>query len=186
MRHSRQETPSGTDAQRILIVQSITTIWTRRSSGGAAATLRNAVAKALPLPAEAAFAAPPATILHSVRYHEQDNFAQASHSRLETLPGIAVRRVNELAIYPQPGAVRVAAEWSGYGGAPHRHPVPNLLLLGPDTWGRVSFNMRTGGDDAPWTYTNYVINIGYYAAFHAACFVATQPLAQPAFMANLW
>jgi hypothetical protein len=186
MRHTRQENPCGADAQMILIVQSITTTWTRRSSGGPAATRRSGVPKALPLPIEAAFAAPPATILHSVNYHEQDLFAQPSHSRLKTLPGLAVRRVNELAIYPQPGAIRVAAEWSRFMGAPQRHPVPNLLLLEPDTWGRVSFNLRTGGDDAPWTYTSYVINIGYYAAFHAACFEATRPLAQPAFMANLW
>ncbi|HYF66317.1 MAG TPA: hypothetical protein VD886_26035 [Herpetosiphonaceae bacterium] len=186
MRHSRKAASGAPDAQMVLVAQSITTTWTRQSSGGAAATRRGAVPKALPLPPEAAFAAAPATIVHSVGYHEDDLFAQPSHSRLETLAGIARRRVTELAIYPQPGAIRVAAEWSGFRGAPIRHPVPHLLLLRPDTWGQVTFNLRTGGTGGPWTYASHVINIGYYAAFHAACFMAAPPIAMPAFMADLW
>lgn len=143
-----------------VVVQWISTSWTKRSRGEPAATLRNAVPDGLPLPDLTM------PLLHRVTAREADGFLlheEVSHE----LPH------RQVVLQPVDDGLRVQVEPPfGVPVRPHR---PHIIL-GPNDWVRWQINSRssTASGMGDWYYVSHTFNIGY-GDIEAAAFCGESP-----------
>lgn len=187
--------------EAVLVLQEITTTWTKTSRGSPAAALRNAVPKAAPLP----FPVPPVPVggylLQLVLYGESNAFQSPlvkvdlvrpslkelsdARARVDIGPGVRWHMPN-IRVAQSDRGVRVELWWKH--GAPRRQ-YPNYpnFALEPDQWGRVEYNLRTGWwNEGEWYYRHTVLNIGYLSPLAIARFTDTAPDHRIVSMADLW
>jgi hypothetical protein len=155
----------------ILVVQEISTWWTKRARSGQGALRRRAAPEALPLPTEPP--AGPALVHHVVACREAGDFAPETE-RFETRPISPRLALTAGCVRIRLLGQRVEADWawSFECGAParseHRRTV---LTLGPGEWGRVRTNgrMTTMLGLSDWKYHLHVVNVA----------LAAEPAAHP-------
>ena len=176
----------------MIIVQTITTIWTKRSRGAPAATERARTPEACLLP-EVPSAAP--VLLHSVRFLESQTFradpscwepiAPAGQGRshalepyqgwaaLETLPlitrGLRIAFDGELVT-----AERLPEAIPGWPERDHGQ----LLAVRPSTWSQLIWNRRHAGSSTghgEWTYSKVVLNLANQLGASGDPFRTTAP-----------
>jgi hypothetical protein len=168
----------------MFIVQRIWTEWTKRSRGGDAAVVRNAVPDSLPLP-------PPSSIgeddglLHDVRYCESIDFRPQS-----TVRPIDIDKTWEfgsLALHRRGDQVTVRFVWSWHAtGAPERKS-HDAFVLAPGQWGRLKCNGRfADADSGTWWYQQDVFNVAWIEALDPNRFLNTMPDFDVADLARLW
>ena len=137
----------------LILIQSICTIWTKASRGGASATARNGTPEALTLPA-LAFPLPVDTfLLHTVAYTERDHF-QHPVEKLEPREQTDPFWYDCLQSSLKNQALTVMLEWERSEGVSRRPTFPRIVWsLQPGQWGRVIYNLRHAGEDH-WIYKN--------------------------------
>lgn len=134
-------------ARDVLLVQRVTTNWTKASRGGPAATVRSRCPISWELPPEVAW--------HSIRMSEADNFQPISESGLDVPSEVS----EELALVIKDGRLGVRPELPAYW-RPTRHRRPPRRYLSPGEWLRWSVNYRQGLD-AGWLYGLVTWNIAF-------------------------
>jgi len=135
-----------------VVAQWVRISWTKASRGGAAATRRNAVPVAFPLPMIAA------PVLHEVRMSEAEDFEPHS-SVTGAVPGesAGLRLVD--------GLLRVRLEPTPFG-MPRRWRRPPAVRLAPGEWVRWQVNYRFSYPAArggAWTYRLDTLNLAHAA-----------------------
>ncbi|HEX8500186.1 MAG TPA: hypothetical protein VF659_06295 [Pyrinomonadaceae bacterium] len=175
----------------MILVQHITSSWSKASRGGPSAARRNAVPEALPLPDAAVGKRGNAILRHSASYREDNDFSSPSHDSL-TAEGAGVIRVGCVSVEPLGGGARVAFDYDlRAAGMPPRgaHPRASAKAdfeLAAGEWGRVLYNGRFSSDEGGWWYQKTVVNVGCYDEVRAEAFVSARPLYTIDRMANLW
>jgi hypothetical protein len=137
----------------MVVLQRITVTWWKSARGAPAATLRNALPKALPLiPAKAAY------VFQGHAFHEKgDGYA---HRLVEETTSDEVPRQTGCIVHVvEQAGLSVGVFWGPYGGNPHRKSRPRAMLLAPGTIGRALVNARHTGSDGHWYYTRDIYNL---------------------------
>ncbi len=165
MKRRRETAKDEVPVAPIVLIQIIQVEWSKAARGGAAATARNNVPEALPLPHTAMLAMrEPAFVEHFVRYGRRNQFQAPLVDKLLTQPvaepfadihrGLAVSLDDD-------GHAHVAL--TRYPGAPRRPLRFEGFTLAPGEWGRIRVNGRwTDVDFGWWVYTKLAMNIGLF------------------------
>lgn len=168
----------------MLVVQRITTEWTKISRGGDGATKRNVTPIAMELPPLAGVSSN--YLLHNIRYHEWKDFAyQADVVELDASTHI---RIEPVFLQFTENVVEVRFVWSWHHcGAPERDS-HDLFRLSLGQWGRFTCNGRFGAQTlcgSEWRYHKTVFNIAVIDEFDENLFIATSPNAEGSRLAQL-
>lgn len=161
----------------VVIIQAITTRWTRASRGAPQATIRAAVPEVAALPT---LGRPlPGTFVHELEALEErrftlDEIVAEERSELPvTVAGVQVALDDDLVV-----VTRTASRW---GGWPPRPRARVVFRLAPGDWGRYVCNARIGGA-RDWAYLRVVVNVAALATSRndganprSDLFVATAP-----------
>ena len=168
----------------MLIVQRITTEWTKKSRGGVRAADRNTTPDAIQLPPTAGPA--PSCLVHSIRFLEWENFACYSdviESEIEEH-----FRVEPLFLRVRKDYVETRFVWSwNHCGAPKRES-HDLFRLALGQWGRFVCNGRFGAESMSgreWGYHKSVFNVAFVYAYDNDLFLRTMPNAESSRLAVL-
>ena len=158
----------------MILIQRITTEWTKASRGNHGATVRNAFRDAYPLPPIAQTRNP--FIVHTVRFREWDNFELREN--LTESSSATSAEIEPLRIYPHDDhlVVRFVWDWM-YCGAPERdsHEIFHVPL---GEWGRFICNGRfgpTSSSGCVWHYHKTVFNIAFVESCEPSLFVDSKP-----------
>jgi hypothetical protein len=148
----------------VIVIQHISTHWTKASRSGPGAKRRSSVPDALPLPFTPDPASELTLVKHTVRYDEEDGFATphqdvaiggAVEGRVERFRCVQVRVVD--------GRAGVVYAWEpSQGGAPPRSTYHRQVLdLAAGEWGRVTYNGRHSALSgmSGWWYRQDVVNV---------------------------
>lgn len=158
----------------MLIVQRITTEWTKASRGGQGAAQRNATSDALRLPPLAG--STPHYLLHDIRFLEWEDYECLSDV-IES-DGQTHIRIEPLFIHVTKKHVATRFLWSWrHCGAPERDS-HDLFQLSVGQWGRFTCNGRFGAESSSgreWGYHKTVFNIALADQFDESLFVQTHP-----------
>lgn len=197
MRPRRREAPP----PLLVVMQVLTTSWTKRSRGGANAERRNAVPQALPLP-RMERPLSPAYVVHSVGFYEYEDFqpsekqaprvlaltAPLAFSNLVLLPNAEERTVKVTVdgkVEEPVGGGRDDAEPSLLpGNAGGGRTSAGRFVLAEGEWGQVAYNRRFSYEDG-WAYRKWVFNIAVARALQADLFTVGPPTALVARMNRL-
>ncbi len=150
----------------MIIVQEISTSWTKQSRSARAASARNAIPDTLPLPWIPAVDSSSALIHHIVRFHEASNFRHPHHE-LAVHPIIAgkIGYFGCVRITVHNSLVQVQYAYDMFcGGAPERYGLPRqVIALAVHEWGRIQYNGRWSSATGmgAWTYKQTTVNIAY-------------------------
>lgn len=158
----------------MLIVQRITTEWTKTSRGGDGAARRNATPAAVTLPpisdADADY------LFHDNRFLEWERFQQ--YSRLTESSIQPHIRVEPLFLHVSSNSVATRFVWSWHHcGAPERES-HDLFQLSLGEWGQFSCNGRFGAESSSgreWGYHKTVFNIAFVPQFTDDLFIQSKP-----------
>ncbi len=168
----------------MLIVQRITTEWTKASRGGVGATLRNATPDVLEIPSPTRTM--PGYILHDVRYSEHEHFE--CHSRIFESDAQTHIRIEPVCLHLTKHTVAARFVWSWrHCGAPERDP-HDVFQLSHGEWGRFTCNGRFGAESSSgreWGYHKTVFNIALTDVFDVRIFTKTDPIADDSRLAIL-
>ncbi len=168
----------------MLIVQRITTEWTKASRGGDSAAERNATPNALRLPPLAS--AVPDYILHDIRFLEWENYE--CHSEVRGSEARTLVRIEPLFIRATKELVTTRFVWSWHHcGAPERNS-HELFQLSVGQWGRFTCNGRFGAESSSgreWGYHKTVFNVALTEQFDETLFIQTTPNADDSRLAVL-
>jgi hypothetical protein len=168
----------------LIVLQRISTIWTKVSRGGAGATARNATPEVLELPPLAGVPAE-GFILHDIAYREDDDF-QSPSEQFEQHEQTDPIRLDCLEFAVDDHALVVTLVWEQGRGAPRRPPFPRTVLsFRPGQWGRISYNFRCAGE-RDWIYEKCVMSIGLFPAYSSRLFLEKEPAYIYRDMAPLW
>ena len=149
----------------MIVNQTITTYWTKKSRGGEAAKLRSKVPKSLPIqPIESG-----ANIVEQYYlYHEDNGFNGTSG-------------ISESAGFPIIDYVQIEGElkvkYSGIKGVPNgQNPSSTAFTLNINEWGRIIANCRGKSGEDAWTYGSHIVNIYFgYNPPYENYFLVTDP-----------
>lgn len=168
----------------MLIVQRITTEWTKASRGGDSATKRNATPNAMQLPPLAG--ASSGYLLHDIRYLEWEHFechADVVESDFQTHI-----RIEPVFLHVTREHVTARFVWSWHHcGAPERDS-HDLFHLSLGQWGRFTCNGRFGAESSSgreWGYHKTVFNVALTELFDKNLFIETTPDAEDSRLAVL-
>jgi len=158
----------------MLVIQRITTRWTKAARSGAAAACRNAVPRALLLPPLAG--AEPGYLLHDIEFLERDGFSRRERVTESDLPTHV--HIGPLIVRMMKAEIAVRFIWSRTEcGAPERCAHDLFLLTGGE-WGRFMFNGRFGADSSAgraWEYHATVFNIASPPGYERKVFLESAP-----------
>lgn len=169
----------------LVLLQSICTIWTKASRGGASAQARNRTPDALALPALASSLTESMFLLHQVVYTERDCF-QHPMEKLELCEQTDPFWYDCLHLSLKNWVLTVMLEWERSEGVPRRPTFPRIAWsFQPGQWGRVIYNLRHAGEDH-WVYKKHVISIGLLYSSSPSIFLERDPTHTYRNMAQLW
>ncbi|QDT64743.1 hypothetical protein [Calycomorphotria hydatis] len=168
----------------MLIVQRITTKWTKASRGGDGASVRNATPVALRLPP--LDGAAPNYLLHDIRFLEWKNYE--CHSDVYASEAQTHVRIEPLFIHATYELVTTRFVWSWHHcGAPERDSY-DMFQLTVGQWGRFTCNGRFGAESSSgreWRYHKTVFNVALTEQFDDNLFIQTTPTADDSRLAVL-
>lgn len=167
----------------VLLVQEITTRWTKVSRVGPLARARYAVPEQMLFPVDSVPDPKARVIFHSVHFGEENSFS-TSLEKITASP------------YIFPGTGSIAIDHNGQhvwvtfvqsSGAPIRLHMRKTLCSPPGEW----VQMMTNGRYAPawhghWWYTKTVVNAGLFFDLDKDIFTRRQPASQFNAMGHLW
>lgn len=168
----------------MIVVQRITTEWTKDSRGGEGALKRNATPDAVELPL---IAYPTAQyILHDVRYLESKGFVpDATVTESSCSQSI---RAEPLILSVSKRQISVRFVWSWHHcGAPERDS-HDLFRLDAGQWGRFTCNGRFGAESTAgreWGYRKTVLNVALLETYDTHVFTETTPVTEKSSLASL-
>ena len=173
-----------------MIVQHITTGWTKAARGGDPAAARGRVPDRLPVGVpKARRASPPPALLHEVTFGEADGFAVPASDVVMPLRTAACVRAAAVEATRSGDAVRATVTWregrprrGRITPAGHAEPVVKTFDVPPGRWVRVLYNARFScGDTGTWWYERHAVNVAALPPHHPAAgtlFTATPPAAE--------
>lgn len=168
----------------MLVIQRITTRWTKAARGGAAAARRNASPRALRLPLLAG--SEPGYLLHDIEFSERDDFSRHERVTESDLPMHV--HIGPLIVNVTKAEIAVRFIWSrSECGAPERY-AHDVFCLSRGQWGRFMFNGRFGADSSAgraWEYHTTVFNIAWPSSYDRNVFVESGPDAEDTRLAIL-
>lgn len=168
----------------LVLLQTITTQWSKAARGAPTAARRRGVPEALLVPAALPSTTEMAVICHEVRYGERDGFQMPEFSTVQRDVLSGTLHAHNLNISLDGEVLRVDLAWTW--GAPMRRPVRGIMSAVLGEWGRVCFNYRTSsGYAARWVYGQVIANIGLFVRPEPAIFRTTQPSKTYTNMADL-
>jgi hypothetical protein len=170
----------------LIVLQRISTIWTKASNGGDGATARSATPEVLDLPALTSLPAA-GFILHDVAYREADNF-QTFSEQIEQREQIDPIRYDCLEFAMQDRTLVVTLLWEQGRGDPRRPAFPRTVWsFRPGQWGRITYNFRYAGEHDT-IYEKCVISIGLFptASYSCRLFLEKEPAYIYRDMVPLW
>ncbi len=172
----------------MLLVQAISTEWTKASRGGSSAARRNGVLEQLPIPADLEAVSVASFVFHRVKYTEENEFLAPHLDQVEVQPAPeeGVRYNNLLVLHPCDSTLRVICEWGNLSGAPKRYPTRAETVLQSDQWMRLRYNVRLSREEGQWVYEKWVFNISMLRTPSARVFLDTEPSKVQSEMADLW
>ena len=158
----------------MILVQRITTEWTKASRGGRGAAVRNSFPEAFPLPP---FDSTIGTfIVHSVRFREWDNYE--CREDLNGYNSATDAHIEPIWIYHHGDHLVVRFVWDWMQcGAPERDS-HEIFHVAQGKWGRFSCNGRfgpTSSSGCVWHYHKTVFNIAFIDSHDANLFVSSKP-----------
>jgi hypothetical protein len=158
----------------MILIQRITTEWTKASRGGRGATVRNSFPEAFPVPPFDATISP--FVVHTVRFREWENFER--HEDLNGFGSATDAHIEPIRIYNHNDHLVVRFVWDWMQcGAPERES-HEIFQLVPGKWARFVCNGRfgpTSSSGCVWHYHKTVFNIAFNQSPDADLFVATMP-----------
>ncbi|MDX6694520.1 MAG: hypothetical protein QOF02_2123 [Blastocatellia bacterium] len=172
----------------IVIVQSIKSVWTKKSRGGKLAGLRNAVAESFTIPLQN-LTSNESFIFHAIVYDESNNFVSPVINSVGVIEGARLE-TGCVRVEQASGRVLVSYEYSGARcGAPERAKWPGASVgqsfeLLPNECGRVVYNGRFSGNH--WWYEKRVMNVGRFAQPLEQSFTRSRPAHLIDDTATLW
>jgi hypothetical protein len=166
-----------------VVVQHIWTLWTKRSRGGDAARLRNAVPTAVIIPKCETDAA---CILHQATYSESTEFSQ--HNALKLSDSFAELGLSFLSCQTDEDRLAIRFHRDGFNAAtPSPYPHKDAFRLRPEEWGRVVYNGRyIDRSTGNWWYEQHVCNIGWFSQWTLSVFTRTVPDYEFQELVELW
>ncbi|WP_257459374.1 hypothetical protein [Archangium lipolyticum] len=181
-RHRSRRTPHEDTRVSGLVVQLLTTEWTKESRGGPGARTRNATPPALVLPKVWTQPEDASFRLHHVYFSEQRGFLPRQWTDVRR--GKHFVEVEAFRVEQVEAGVRVlldhgkmglpgSREWSGMARG-QRHE--ELFRLSPGEWGRGVYNERIQyWETGHWGYCKHVLNVGMLEAADLDVFLSTRP-----------
>ncbi|HMZ80015.1 MAG TPA: hypothetical protein PLL06_09970 [Acidobacteriota bacterium] len=174
---------AGVERKPVLLVQEITTRWTKVSRVGPLARVRYTVPEQMPFPVDSVSGSKAQVIFHSVYFDEENSFS-APLEKITASP------------YVFPGTGCITAGHNGQhawvtfvqsSGAPIRLHMRKTLWSLPGEW----VQMMTNGRYAPgwhghWWYIKTVVNAGLFFDLDKDVFTRYQPASQFNAMGHLW
>ena len=168
----------------MLIVQRITTDWTKASRGGDAASIRNSVPEAFALPT-----IPDCDcdyIFHEIHARENEGFTCRDTLIESRLSGHL--HIGPFFIHIAHDHISTRFVWSWHEcGAPER-PSQTLFKLNEGQWGQFKCNGRFGAQSTTgreWGYRKSVFNVAFLRSFNSEVFVNSDPTTREARLAAL-
>jgi len=165
-------------AESIVIIQRISTTWTKQSRGSPGAIKRNATPEALKLPLEELPREGCSFIEHGSSFHERSGFEDPRPSIVfENFSLERPMRLGGVLLQREAGRVRVSWDYdSADVGMPLRQQKKNdVFELALNQWGRVTYNGRFNGEGEIWWYRKTVLNVGLFEKATASVFVGSVP-----------
>lgn len=157
----------------MILVQRITTEWTKASRGGHGATVRNSFSEAFPiLPF---VVTTNAFVVHTIRFCEWDNFERREN--LTAFDSATNAQIEPIRIYPRDDYLVVQFIWDWmHCGAPERDS-HEIFHVPHGKWARFSCNGRFGPtfSSGVWHYHKTVFNIAFIDSHDANLFVNSRP-----------
>ncbi len=172
----------------MLLIQAISTEWTKTSRGGSNATRRNGVPEQLAIPVTFDPASTSGVMLHRVGYSEGNGFLvpHLDWIAVQAVPEEGIRYNNFLVLHPSDGSLRITCEWGNLPGAPKRYPARVQTALEPDQWMRLRYNARLSRGEGLWVYEKWIFNIAVLRTLSSRIFLDTEPSEIRSEMADLW
>ncbi len=183
-RHRNRRTPHASTGSSGLVLQLLTTEWTKESRGGSGARLRNTTPQGVVLP-ESLIGADDGTLrIHHVYFSERNNFlpregtnTRSGRSTFEEMEAFRVERTEEgVRVLLDHGRMGLpgAHEWSWEMARGNQYE--ELLSVRPGEWGRAVYNERISyWETSHWGYCKHVLNVGLLRDASPDVFLATEP-----------
>jgi hypothetical protein len=131
-----------------VVVQRVSTLWTKQSRGGPAAAVRNATPIAFPLPSDLTLG------VHAIVMRERDAFRPQMSQADLAQAGMPLRVVD--------GLLRVSPPETSFFGMPRRTRRPPTVRLTPGHWVRWQINYRhVASSSGQWYYSLHTFNIHF-------------------------
>ncbi len=152
----------------MLLVQELSTHWTKLSRGAPASLPRAHTPTALPLPPDPGGVPRDrdATFCHRVRFDEATDFAPTIVSPASF--SASRPRITGIELRDSPSPRLVSYVWDTFCGAPRRPHGPRIPL-GVNQWCQILHNGRHGYDRG-WTYQSSVVNLAWVDEFYPEIF----------------
>ena len=169
-----------------MLLQVITTIWTKRSRGAPASVSRNAVPEALAFPSSQPIPKG-GMLLHSANFDEERDFQ--IRERVDALPHL--REALGMSFLESPNGIDVLYSDSSGCGHPARAGLrrTQIFSLGVGEVGRLRINWRYSSSMTQykdWVYVKEVVNVANSSECAADAFVSAAPDKLADHMADLW
>jgi hypothetical protein len=159
----------------MILVQEITTIWSKQSRGGPLAAARKCGARNLSACLRTYAPTAGGLPAHTIAFGEATDFA---HPREQVMSYTLTEelRFGCVSITPIGDQVQVIYTYDmGCGGAPQRYGLPQLAFtLHQNEWGQILYNGHFL-EEYTWTYRKHVCNIGVFEQVEAEVFVRRPP-----------
>ena len=170
----------------MILVQEITTIWSKDSRGGPLAATRNAVPETYPLASFVALPSQVACLYHTIIFSEANDFADLKEQLISYMLTQELR-FGCVSITPIDEQLQVIYTYDmGCGGAPQRYGLPQLAFsLPPNQWGQILYNGRFP-EEYTWTYRKFVYNIGVFDTVEENVFVQIVPKHRHDRLVDVW
>jgi hypothetical protein len=155
-----------------VVIQHITTVWTKQSRGGIAARQRNSVPSAFTIPAHGGGEP---FMLHRLTFAEHVGFNP--QSSILTANNFSELKLVDLSYSISDGTQAVRFHRDGDNAAKGSpRPSSDAFVLEEQNWGRIVYNGRyidrcTGN----WSYEKHVYNIGWFSKWNLNVFCDSAP-----------
>src|SRR5579872_3530614 len=159
-----------------VIVQRITTTWTKRSRGAAGREHRARLPVAYPLP-DAALVSRSASMCQEIDRHEASVYREREAISFDAQPTAWSRRTLRSAVRLRLGGAGLEVAFNGTGvgaydaGRPPRWPMPAKVLRSTQV-ATVRFNGRFVGYEEAW-YEDKILHVAFDATPHRELFLST-------------
>ena len=172
----------------IVVVQAVTTRWTKRTRGAPFAAQRRGIPLALPLPSLGEALLDSFCLVDQVFYNDGDAFREPVRLPVEdvqaqTLGGVFYQVDENITVEPGANAIKVDLRWTN--GAPRRMHHVGLFTVRTDTWARIRYNYRTSLEET-WMYVQRTVNIAVGADLDLNVFTVTAPVHDYEDIAGRW